>query len=42
MEDNNKILIYTGSDGLTKGIPFYNLDMIIALGYRVRYNALTK
>ncbi len=102
MEDNNKILIYTGSDGLTKVevkleddtlwltqaqmcelyatsksnvsehikhifeegeleedsvvrkfrttaadgksylTSFYNLDMIIALGYRVRYNAVTK
>ncbi len=51
MEDNNKILIYTDSvvrkfrttaaDGKSYLTSFYNLDMIIALGYRVRYNAVT-
>ncbi len=31
-----------GARQVERTIPFYNLDMIIALGYRVRYNAVTR
>ena len=43
MEENNQIIIYRSEDGETRievkftgEIPFYNLDMIISLGYRIR------
>ncbi len=41
MTDNSQLLIYEATDGKKYKIKHYNLDAIIALGYRVNSKRAT-
>ena len=33
--NGSSIVLYTTEDGNTQQVPFYNLDMVISVGYRI-------
>ena len=33
--NGSSIVLYTTADGNTQQVPFYNLDMVISVGYRI-------
>ena len=40
--NGSSIVLYTTADGNTQQVPFYNLDMVISVGYRINSKNATR